>query len=275
MRKGVELPSIKESDKERAEFLNWLSGIDHVAQHHDFRSRRQEGTGRWLLELTQYQDWVSANSAKRTLYCPGMPGAGKTILASRVIDDLMTRFSNQSSEIGIAYIYFNFRRHDQQQYPAVMASLLQQLCHGLASIPDCIITMYKTHKEKGTRPTTDEIAEGLEKVVGAYTRQLFIIADAMDESSVHCRTAFQNEIFSLQDQTSIPISFFATSRFIPDITDTFRCRSSTESLEIRASRQDIEYFVDGHLDRLLPFVRRNVKLQNEIKDGITQAVDGM
>ena len=52
----------------------------------------QESSRRWLKNDSQ------------TLFCPGIPGAGKTILTAIVIDDLYTRFQNDAS-IGIAYLY--------------------------------------------------------------------------------------------------------------------------------------------------------------------------
>ena len=63
------------------------------------------------------------------LFCPGIPGAGKTILTSIVVDDLTTRFSNDPS-VGIAYVYCNFRRRDEQKAEELFASLLKQLMQG-------------------------------------------------------------------------------------------------------------------------------------------------
>jgi Cdc6-like AAA superfamily ATPase len=63
---------------------------------------------------------------KQTLFCPGIPGAGKTILTSIVIDKLTTQFGNDES-IGVAYIYCNFRRQDKQKPGDLLTSLLKQL----------------------------------------------------------------------------------------------------------------------------------------------------
>ena len=47
------------------------------------------------------------------------------------------------------------------------------------------------------------------------------------------------------------------------------------SLEIHASCQDVERYIEGQLDRLLSFVQENRSLQAEIKEGIAHAADGM
>jgi hypothetical protein len=93
--------------RERQAILDWLTPIDYAAQQHDFISRRQAGSGQWLLESEEFQAWL--NTDNQTLFCPGIPGAGKIILISIVVEELTTRFSNDPT-IGIAYIYCNFRR---------------------------------------------------------------------------------------------------------------------------------------------------------------------
>src|ERR1700686_5109446 len=78
--------------------LNWLTKIDYGPQQSDFLGRREAGTGQWLLDSGKFQAWVE--NKKQTLFCPGIPGAGKTILTSIVVDQLMTRFENDKT-IGI------------------------------------------------------------------------------------------------------------------------------------------------------------------------------
>lgn len=66
--------------------LNWLADSNYSSQHNDYLSRRQQGTGQWLLDSGEYQDWLSTD--KQTLFCPGIPGAGKTILTAIVVENL-------------------------------------------------------------------------------------------------------------------------------------------------------------------------------------------
>jgi DNA replication protein DnaC len=73
----------------------------------DFISRRQAGTGQWLLNSAEFKAWVGTD--KRTLFCLGIPGAGKTILTSIMIKELFTRFKNDGN-VGIAYLYCNYQR---------------------------------------------------------------------------------------------------------------------------------------------------------------------
>lgn len=92
--------------------LDWLTPIDYAQQHSDFIARRQGGRGRWLADSDKFRGWVSQE--KQTLFCPGMPGAGKTILTSIVVDHLEAKFQKEAST-GIAYLYCNFRRQHEQK----------------------------------------------------------------------------------------------------------------------------------------------------------------
>jgi hypothetical protein len=104
-----------------------------------------------------------------------------------------------------------------------------------------------------------------------YSR-VFIIIDALDEcqASHNCRKLLLSEVLCLQAKCGV--NLFATSRFIPEITEHFQ---GSISLEIRASEHDVRRYVDGHMSYLPSFVGRSPELQEDIKTGIVKAVDGM
>jgi hypothetical protein len=204
------------------------------------------------------------------LFCPGIPGAGKTILTSIVVDDLCNRFRNDAT-IGIAYLYCNFQRRDEQKAEGLLASLLKQLAEELSSLPDSVRDLYNRHKDKRTRPSVDEISRALKSVATLYLR-VFIIVDALDE----CQPADRNwskllsELFVLQ--ANCGANLFATSRFIPEIKKMFE---GSLSIEIRATEDDVRRYLDSHISNLPAFVRRSPDLQEEIKTEVVKAVDGM
>jgi Cdc6-like AAA superfamily ATPase len=254
--------------EEHQAILDWLTRIDYAPQQNDFIARRQLGTGQWLLDSAEFHAWVEID--KQILFCPGIPGAGKTIITSIVVEELTTRFHNNES-VGIAYLYCNFRRQDEQKVGDLLTSLLKQLAEGRSLLPDCIKSLYNSHKDKRTRPSLDEISRALQSVATLYSRVLIII-DALDECQVtggH-RATFLSEIFNFQAKCGA--NLFATSRFIPEIMDKF---TSAASLEIRASDYDVRRYVEGHISDLPSFIRRSPDLQEEVKTEIVNAVDGM
>jgi hypothetical protein len=268
IQEGVVELSRHQHDQERVTILNWLTPVDYAPQQNDCISRRQPGTGQWLLDSAEFKAWVETD--KQTLLCLGIPGAGKTILTSVVVEILYTRFQDDLS-VGIAYIYCNFQRQDEQKAEDLLASLLRQLTQGLPSLPDTVKFLYDRHYAKRTRPSFDEISRSLQSVAALYSR-VFIIVDALDEcrASDGCRAGFLTEVFNLRAKCRA--NLFATSRFIPEIMEKF---DGSISLEIRASVEDVRRYVHSRISHLPSFVGRNPKLQEDIETEIVNAADGM
>jgi hypothetical protein len=61
--------------KEGVEILDWLTSIDYGPQQSDYFNRRQRGTGEWLLESKEFQDWLA--TSKQTLFALGSPVRGR------------------------------------------------------------------------------------------------------------------------------------------------------------------------------------------------------
>src|SRR5262249_1399229 len=146
---------------------------------------------------------------------------------SIVIEELHSRHGN-NSDIGVAYVYCNYKRHSEQKPEALMASVLRQLAQEQQSLPDAVKILYEKNRFKGTRPSIDEISQTLHSVSGHFS-QLFIVMDALDECG-ESRDRILDEVFNLQVKHNL--NFLATSRSIPEITARFE---GMPSQEIRAS----------------------------------------
>ncbi|KAK3935253.1 hypothetical protein QBC46DRAFT_462179 [Diplogelasinospora grovesii] len=237
--------------------MEWLTQSDSALQQQDFLRRRQPGTGQWFLDSEEYRAWLQ--TAGETLFCPGIPGSGKTILTSIVVDDITTRFRNDDS-VGIAYVYCNFRPADRQNTEDLVMSLLKQLAQGQPSLPESVKSLYDRHVKRQTRPSFDEISGAIQSVATIFSR-VFLIIDALDECH---QSKLLTEMFNLSAKRGANV--FVTSRFIPEVTEMFDRRTY---LEIRASKRDIEMYLEGNMPQKFH------QLQDEIKTSISDAVDGM
>lgn len=66
--------------QEQQQILDWVS--KDCQRHTDRRNwlvhRRELGTRKWLFESPQWEAWTADEGRGTTLFCPGIPGAGKT-----------------------------------------------------------------------------------------------------------------------------------------------------------------------------------------------------
>lgn len=257
-----------QEDQTRQIVFDWITPFDYAPRQNGLIARRQEGTGQWLLDSNEFQTWLGIG--KQTLFCQGIPGAGKTILTSIVVEELINSFQNNKS-IGIAYLYCDFKPQNEQNVSDLFASLLKQLTRGQSSIPDTVKSLYDKHKNSKTRPLFAEIFTTIQVVVSMYSRT-FIVIDALDEyrASHSGWGTFLSELFSLQ--TKCGINLFITSRFIPEITAKFQ---GSLLLEIRATEHDVRRYIDGHISHLPSFIQRSPQLQEEVKTEIVKVIDGM
>ncbi|XHF98005.1 hypothetical protein AWENTII_001577 [Aspergillus wentii] len=250
--------------------LEWITPVDYAAQQTDILNRRQRGTGNWLLDTDEFQQWVDGE--KRTLFCQGAPGAGKTTLTSVVVDHLERKFTKNDG-ICTVYLYCNFRRHSEQKVEDLMASLLRQLSHAHLRMPQSVKALYELHKPKGTRPSLDQISRAVHSLASQFSK-VFVVVDGLDECQVSgdAQEKLIEEIFSLQAESAV--NFLATSRSNANIVRRFEGKPS---LEIRANAEDVEKYLQSHMGILPSFVslERNQKLREDIIAQIIKAADGM
>ncbi|KAL7804902.1 ankyrin repeat-containing domain protein [Trichoderma aethiopicum] len=264
VQEGVsKLLHVQHSQQEEA-ILNWLSPIDYAPIQMDHIARRQSGTGQWFLNSAEYQTWLKGD--RQTLFCPGIPGAGKTIITAIVVDDIHSRFHNDTT-VGISYLYCDYRR--QHTARELLSSLVRQLAQRQASVPDGVSEIYRKYQKQPRGLSLDEMVTLLHSVSKLFSR-VFVIVDALDECRADSRTELLDKIFKLQARGGT--SIFMTARFIPDIVNIF---SESVTLEIRAHDEDVRRFLTHQMTRLPPFVLKDTALQREIKTAISKAVDGM
>jgi Cdc6-like AAA superfamily ATPase len=264
--------------KEDLDILNWLTLIEHAPKQIKSIEQRQPGTGQWLLDSPRYQAWLKTN--RQTLFCPGIPGAGKTILSSIVVDDLQ-RFQD-GKNIAVAYFYCEYTSQESWKEAEIYRSLLKQLCQERQKVPQAVKDLYQRHNPKSTQPLPEEIDKILRTEIQSFSRT-FVIIDALDEYHLLGKSTlrdFMTTLFEIQDETQLNI--FATSRHIPEIGSLFNGPQQKEKCqleEIRARDEDLQRFVNSKIGSLLLsniLKQPNYSdLSNRIRTEVVKASEGM
>ncbi|KAF2475263.1 uncharacterized protein BDR25DRAFT_254152, partial [Lindgomyces ingoldianus] len=264
---GVEKIQQDQDYTKYRQVVEWISPSDYPAQQSDIIKRRQEGTGQWFLDAPEVAGWLTEVGG--TLFCPGIPGAGKTMIAAIAIDHLLK--SAQNSSHGVVYVYCNYKAQEEQDASSMLAAILKQLVQAQPSAVEPVERLHKQHANRGTRPSLDEICSTLQDVLKHYSTA-HIVIDALDEcrDSDGTRRTFLAKLRLLQAGRDIRL--MATSRSIPEIEEAFR---DAMKLEIQASGEDVKRFVAGQIYRLPKCIQRSDALQDMVQEKIVEVVDGM
>jgi Cdc6-like AAA superfamily ATPase len=247
--------------------IGWICPVDYHVQHQDFIDRHQSGTGQWFLQDTKFQGWNQSKDA--TLFCPGIPGAGKTIMAALVIDHLLR--SQHVADEPVTFIYCNYHRQSESSAKHMLSSILRQIIEIQPGVPKLVQDFYTSHTAKRTTTSRDEI----ERVLGAASKGLqglTIIVDALDECETRARQEFLSAVETLRRQCEVRL--LATSRPLPTVQShpTFLGKPT---LEVKASDEDLEKYIRSRASELHFRVTSKPDLLDDLVTSTVHATGGM
>ncbi|PGH12602.1 hypothetical protein AJ80_06660 [Polytolypa hystricis UAMH7299] len=110
--------------------FDWLKAPDYATDLKKANSRRHEGTCMWVLSRPEYKSWSAAASDTRFLVVYGIPGAGKTILSSFLVERARRTFQNGTDHKKPCLTLYHFFKADDETKNtplAALRSLLEQL----------------------------------------------------------------------------------------------------------------------------------------------------
>lgn len=156
------------------EMYAWLAAPDSSIKHNAARKIWVKSTGHWFLKSQQYADWKAAPHSLMWLH--GIPGCGKTILSSTIIDDMQELCAkNQGSALACFYFDFN----DTQSYCGKMLrSLVSQL--SLQNPAACSLLHELYISCKGSLLTDEALLAALKDMLVIIPQSYFVL-DALDE----------------------------------------------------------------------------------------------
>ncbi|PKK47276.1 hypothetical protein CI102_11820 [Trichoderma harzianum] len=254
------------SDAMNEETLAWLSPLEFPPLQHEYLRKCAPDTGHEFVKSDEVQSWMS--TCNQTLFCQGVPGAGKTFQMAILVNNLMEKFRSDDT-VGVAYLYYNFKKQQTQKAEHMLANIIKQLAQISRPFPESVHQLRERHSPTRTRPFLGELSDTLTVVIQSFSR-VFILIDALDEGDDCERTNFLGQMFAVQEKSGF--NLFATSRTVNTITATFE---GSLSRNISPSRHDIFQFLETRMSELPLFVAGDIILQDEIKASVESAIGGM
>lgn len=219
-----------EKDQQRKEVLDWLSDISYTPQQNGLVRRRLPDSRRWLFASSEYASWLANEGS--ILFCPGMPGAGKTVTTAVIAEDLERRFENRP-EVLTCYVYCPYQTRDLS-ISQLLCSLLRFVLQRAKQIPNVMCADTDLTKQSiSARRSQRQAHEFLPEALSKYSR-VTLLVDALDELPNDMRSQFSTELLRLRHDCGIRL--FVTSRGIPTVQQPF-INHGAITPEIRASER--------------------------------------
>jgi hypothetical protein len=220
-----------------------------------------------------------------------LAGAGKTVIAyvphhrrpsvwnvsncnrSVIINHLLgLQRLRQDEELGVAFIYCNYKEQDKQTIPNLMSSILHQLAVSAPEISEDLMYRLIEYRQKQIRPSMEATLDALRTIVSTY-QTVYVVIDALDECSES--NGERSELVGHLREMPSNLKILCTSRELPDIEKLF---SESGKVYIHAQETDVEKYLKGQIEksmRLRNHVRADPSLLQHIVNTIVNRVDGM
>ena len=260
-------------ENERRDIRRWLSAPDPSVNHNRASHSRQGSTGSWFLKSEAFTRW---QQQKLITWLYGIPGCGKTVLSSTIINEVRRRYP-PGKDVAVVYFYFDFNDSDKQSPEKMVRSLISQLFEHSEASQSQVKSLFSLCNEGKQQPGMHGLCELLRELFDNIT-ETFIILDALDESGE--RQILLEVIRQIQESKSQRLHLLLTSRSIPDIQSALDPLTDPED-RIRIGgtsvNKDILTYIDERLQGDDCF-RRWIKKPNvkeEIRASLMKKADGM
>ncbi|KAI4236556.1 MAG: hypothetical protein L6R40_006112 [Gallowayella cf. fulva] len=252
-REAIEWLRDSQLDKDYEMMLQWISPLSFHLVHNDNLQRRHGDTGDWILREPSFQSWLSAGLD--TLCCEGIPGAGKTILASIVVDHLRLQGESRSTIHGsssttsgrtdssLTYLFCTYKERATQTAENLFGSLVKQLAEAYPKrFSPYVKELYQTRNDTYERPLLADFVSMLASMLRSFRRN-YIVVDALDECADEIKDSLMNGFETLQQICSLRMLFTLRPGTITGLLDL----NKTAFLEIRARDEDIGEYLSSRI----------------------------
>jgi len=258
--------------QERQKIMAWVSPIDVSAKHFDVTSVREPGTGEWFLNSDAFKEWE--RSIGRALWCPGIPGAGKTVLTSLIIDHLRSlQLREPVGTIALAWIYFNYKEAAIQTPDAIHLNLIRQLAGSSTQLYTLLKSSYYK-KDPNSQPSPWQLIPDMHILTRDFAK-VFVVVDALDECAEKNRIIFLKLMAHLQTSGA---NILITSR--DHVYDSIAHSEliGIQKVDISGTTDDITKFINSRLSQpnhLAQIIKAWPPLHKEIVTAIVGSCKGM
>jgi hypothetical protein len=256
--------------------IKWLHAPDPSTNYNKALKQRQGGSGLWFLQNDVFAGWKTRQNS--FLWLNGIPGCGKTIISSTIIEHLEKTLPCKL----VLYFYFNFNDKGKQTLHNMLCALISQLYPKNLnnSQEQALESLFSSCQDGRRQADTESLREIFFNILDHF-KEVWLVLDAIDECCTRKGTeGLLSWIREALQSNQRNIHLLMTSRPEHDIEVGIRkyaCNDDIFELQSSLITNDIRAYAHMRVseDNAFRRWRSNPKVQNEIETQITEKADGM
>jgi NACHT domain len=225
-----------------------------------------------LTESEEFKYWLDTTNSRLWLF--GIPGAGKTVLASSVIEETLKRGNKDSA---VAFFYCDYKNEASQEPVNVLGGLA---CHLARQNNECfqkLLEYYRACNPDGDLPKACSTARLLSLILDMASEfdDVAVIVDALDECGKQAVQVEVTELLSSLSNDGNNIKTLFLSRNEQHLRDIL---TDYKEIPISARSSDLKLYVASEIELRMRNKRLRIKsdkLKEHIMDKLVNGADRM
>ncbi|KAH6883794.1 hypothetical protein BKA70DRAFT_1341518 [Coprinopsis sp. MPI-PUGE-AT-0042] len=224
-----------------------LSMENGILEHRKNLDARIADTGREFFQSRIVERWI--NREYPVLLGTGIPGAGKSILASALVEHVETQ---QPCFVGqrliVAYVFL--QPQDDLSLTQILAALIRQTLEKWPDLITSVDTQFASCRQQHARLTREEHIAALKRL-WARIENVYLIMDGLHEVTEEVRRS----LLKVVSPSVMNVSLFITSRsmdvpyrtLLPDVIHTYWIHATNEDVRSLVTLQLEHRCIDGKI----------------------------
>jgi hypothetical protein len=264
----------QDQEEKLSKIRSWLSAPDPSTNYYKAHKQRQAETGLWLLKSAKFAEWKERAASRLWLY--GIPGCGKTILSSTIIEHLLQHCHDDTNMV-TAYFYFDFNDTQKQNPELMLRSLLCQLLQRSIVIPKGVDALFSSCENGQWKPSSHALLQVIKEAAQEFTH-VYVVLDALDECTQ--RSELMDMLEAVAGWQLDNLHLLMTSRKERDIEcslEEYIREEDAVCLQRDIVDQDIQRYVQQRLrvDKGLAKLNKDAAVRQEIEAALMGGARGM
>ena len=219
----------------------WLSAAEDRQEEllHQLADIRHPGTCNWILDDDQIFPWIENENGDPIIWMTGIPGAGKSLLCSLIVENL----ENVHKDISTLYYFCKSSEKEKDTCGSVLCTLATQLLRQNLYMAPLIHQAY-LHKGR-----SNPAMKRMLKDVLSTVKSTRVVLDGIDECDYPVQKEVLNSLVELQKHVGDSCKILVSSRLEPLIDKAMPPRKVHITLDGKTT-EALGLYIQSNVDEL-------------------------